>query len=122
MMLQIGKEYRTGNNHRVCIAYEKDDKFVGVNLFDGDLDWYFGDGTCTTVNEPRFNLVMPMKLEIDHIYSNADGDRYIVKHHDGYGNYWAAKLGQACNGSWFYEDGRYYRNEETSHDLIKEIF
>jgi hypothetical protein len=118
-MIEVGKEYRNGDNHRVYIIYEKDDKFVGVDLFNEDLDWYFGNGVCTSVNE---SLVMPMKLEIDHIYSNADGDRYIVKHYDGYGSYWAARLGQACNGSWFYEDGRYYKHEETSHDLIKEVF
>jgi hypothetical protein len=119
-MIEVCKEYRNTYNHRILIVWEKDDRFAGINLFDDSLNWYRGDGECVT--ESEYNLVMPMKLEIDHIYSNADGDRYIVKYHDGYGNYWAARLGQACNGSWFYEDGRYYRNEETSHDLIKEIF
>jgi hypothetical protein len=117
-MIEVGKEYRNTNQHRMYVMYEKDDRFAVINLFTDNLNWFHANGKSW--DGKVCDIVMPIKLEVFHTYIDQEDSRFEVRYNDSHGNYWAAKIGEPCTGRWFYADGSYYKTEKTTYDLIRE--
>ncbi len=125
-MIEVNKEYRNMDCHRVLIVLEKDDRFVGVNFFNGDLSWYRGNGTCTA--GVKLNLLMPVELQVGKTYLSREGVEVLIvyiaeksKADDLPVLGVSKRAGKTDDAHWYTLDGCYYHTKETSaNDLILE--
>ena len=122
IMLQLDKVYYDSNNHRVKIVYEKDDMLVGVNLFDGDLNWYTLDGKCNA----GASILMPLKVELNHVYKDRANRLVKIVHiaddeNDDMPCLGVYKTDRKECANWYGLQGHYHRDcSFASYDLVGE--